>query len=153
MTFVQAVLHSAEILKSRNAHHRGCTPDWKYYDDMVLKKHIETKGCRVPYVGQHKGYPTCNTQLKIKQSIYNFDDARKNYLPKACQRISDIDCHWGSAYDLTSKEHMIGIFYPEDIKVLTHSKEVDFHALIGNIGGYIGLFLGNLLIINSYYCE
>ena len=23
------------------------------------------------------------------------------------------------------------------------SKEVDFHSLIGNVGGYVGLFLGN----------
>ena len=29
------------------------------------------------------------------------------------------------------------------MKVIEQSKEVDIHSLIGNIGGYVGLFLGN----------
>ena len=33
--------------------------------------------------------------------------------------------------------------FPEKIKVIRQIKSVDLHALIGNIGGYIGLFLGN----------
>ena len=32
--------------------------------------------------------------------------------------------------------------YPEYIRIITQSKDVDIHALIGNIGGYVGLFLG-----------
>ena len=34
------------------------------------------------------------------------------------------------------------IRYPEEVKIITQSKEVDVHSLIGNIGGYLGLFLG-----------
>ncbi len=34
------------------------------------------------------------------------------------------------------------IKYPEEIKIITQTKEVDVHSLIGNIGGYIVLFLG-----------
>ena len=37
----------------------------------------------------------------------------------------------------------LGIQYPPEIKLITLSKEVDIHTLIGNIGGYLGLFLGN----------
>ena len=36
------------------------------------------------------------------------------------------------------------IHYPDEFKVIMQSKEVDIHSLIGNIGGYLGLFLGNL---------
>ena len=35
------------------------------------------------------------------------------------------------------------------MKIIEQSKEVDIHSLIGNIGGYVGLFLGN--IISSLY--
>ena len=34
------------------------------------------------------------------------------------------------------------IGYPEEIKYITKSKAVDIHSLIGNCGGYLGLFLG-----------
>ena len=34
------------------------------------------------------------------------------------------------------------IFYPRYAKIIIQSKDVDIHALIGNIGGYVGLFLG-----------
>ena len=32
--------------------------------------------------------------------------------------------------------------YPRYVKIIIQSKDVDIHALIGNIGGYVGLFLG-----------
>ena len=38
--------------------------------------------------------------------------------------------------------------YPEEIKMITQSKEVDIHSLIGNVGGYIGSFLGKIQIEN-----
>ena len=36
------------------------------------------------------------------------------------------------------------IGYPNEVKIVTQSRAVTFDALIGNIGGYIGLFLGNI---------
>ena len=38
--------------------------------------------------------------------------------------------------------NQIDITYPEYARIITQSKDVDIHALIGNIGGYVGLFLG-----------
>ena len=32
--------------------------------------------------------------------------------------------------------------FPENMKLIKQQKAIDAHALIGNIGGYIGLFLG-----------
>ena len=34
------------------------------------------------------------------------------------------------------------IGYPKNIKLIAQHQGLDIHALIGNIGGYIGLFLG-----------
>ena len=36
----------------------------------------------------------------------------------------------------------VTIGYPEQVKIITQSQAVDVHTIIGNIGGYIGLFLG-----------
>ena len=40
------------------------------------------------------------------------------------------------------REFPIFISFPDQIKVISQSQAIDIHALIGNIGGYIGLFLG-----------
>ena len=36
------------------------------------------------------------------------------------------------------------ISYPEHLRIIIQSKEVDIHSLIGNIGGYLGLFTGKI---------
>ena len=78
----------------------------------------------------------------MKNSIYDFYKARVAYFPKACQRISRLNYYLRS---LTAQpKWRITILYPEEVKMITQSKEVDVHALIGNIGGYIGLFLGKI---------
>ena len=38
--------------------------------------------------------------------------------------------------------YTLQIAYPEKFKIITQKQDIDIHALIGNIGGYIGLFLG-----------
>ena len=48
---------------------------------------------------------------------------------------------------------MLTIQYPQKAKIITQSRAVDGNALIGNIGGYIGLFLGTIYYCNSYYIE
>ena len=43
------------------------------------------------------------------------------------------------------------IEYPDKMKIISQARSVDFHTLIGNIGGYIGLFLGMLLYSYKMY--
>ena len=45
----------------------------------------------------------------------------------------------------------IQIVFPDKMRVISQSKEVDVHTLIGNIGGYLGLFLGKSIDISVYY--
>ena len=47
-----------------------------------------------------------------------------------------------------SKTWYIIINYPEEVKIITQSQDVDVHSLIGNIGGYLGLFLGKPIFYN-----
>ena len=50
-----------------------------------------------------------------------------------------------------SQRLQLVITYPKTTRIIKQSRSVDLHALIGNIGGYIGLFLGkyfNLMTLN-----
>ena len=46
----------------------------------------------------------------------------------------------------TVQKWTFGIEYPQYVRIISQSKDVDIHALIGNIGGYVGLFLGNVCV-------
>ena len=44
----------------------------------------------------------------------------------------------------------IHIGYPKKMKMITQQQAIDIHALIGNIGGYIGLFLGEFKMYHYF---
>ena len=70
------------------------------------------------------------------------------YYPKACQRISKVDVSTAFDGDSVAEGYLTIILeYPAEAKIITQSKEMDGHALIGNIGAYIGLFLGIQLLL------
>ena len=146
-------VNDIEILKSRNSRNRKCTAigDIGSFDGMVLDKHIGINGCRAPYMKAFNGYPICITKEKIKEGIYSYRNVRKRYYAKACQRLSKIRLGL-QPYNQYAKYtdgipptdiFAVGINYnSEYAKIITQSKEIDFHGLVGNIGGYVGLFLG-----------
>ena len=47
---------------------------------------------------------------------------------------------------MNSELFHILIAYPEEYKEVKMVKAVDIHSAIGNSGGYIGLFLGNMVL-------
>ena len=65
-----------------------------------------------------------------------------NYRP--CQGMPRIDFTYADKIPPLKGMFIVTIAYPQEIKVITQSRAVDGNALIGNIGGYIGLFLGSI---------
>ena len=140
-------IEDVESLRSRISHHRKCTPQTKNasYDSLVAREHIVQNGCRPPYLAPYKEIPTCNTQEKLKNAVYDLRGVRKKYLSVACERMSKISWVTSSdEYENNSTTWIFSITYPDHVRIIIQSKEVDIHTLIGNIGGYIGLFLGNI---------
>ena len=141
-------IQDVEILKGRNSRTRTCMPysDTTSFDDMIKEMHVKSTGCTAPYLQPMLGVPRCSTKGSIKQSIYDYTTVTghiaADYYPACCRRISKMAKtinEFGSEGD--------GIFnfyihYPVYARIITQSKDVDIHALIGNIGGYVGLFLG-----------
>ena len=118
---------------------------------MVLDAHIISKGCNVPYLRGIKDFPKCHKKEDVKSLFYDYNIVQNEYYPVSCQRLSKIVYEvtqynqYGQYRGIDSGTWELVIVYPKYYRVITQSKEVDVHALIGNIGGYIGLFLGNLI--------
>ena len=139
-----------EVLMRRNSREKKCSKDHGNYDNMLVSKWLGREKCRPPYLNSHKSFPKCNTQKTIKKSKLEIQMQKKMDLAKACKRISktkiDLNLFNGPNPDYV-KSWQIKIEYPEEVKIITQSKEVDIHSLIGNIGGYLGLFLGNPILL------
>ena len=110
---------------------------------LVRKQHLITIGCRPPYLAIGTETPKCDTVKRLNESRFQYERAREMDYPKDCKRMSGIrTSSVGGILKSLDKKWRFGISYPDEVKIITQSKEVDIHTLIGNIGGYFGLFLG-----------
>ena len=146
--FMSYLVINMEILKRRQKGRDHCTTDWRALDDLAVNQHIENKKCRAPYHAPYSNVPICSTQNEISLSRYEWVAVRNKTL-KPCQAMSKIDIIKlnipPTAFKPKKTQFAIGIVYPMEFKFIIQSQAVDTHALIGNIGGYIGLFLGMVI--------
>ena len=144
----QLYINELELINSRNSKHRICSENVDSYDNMVIKNWLSRGNCRVPYLKASNDFPFCNSSQMIKRSQFHYDTPRTLNIPSSCRRISKLQFEPETIYNPNDKvwEPMslwwFSIVYPDEFRIITQSKEVDIHALIGNIGGYLGLFLG-----------
>ena len=142
---VAAVMASTEILRRRNKRSDPCNTNWRDYDNILMNEHIDRVGCSNPYLGQSKAI--CSNATKMKASRYDLNTIRTKSKP--CQEMSNIEIQYierGTNLTANATFSMV-IEYSSELKLITQAPSVDLHALIGNIGGYIGLFLGMSSII------
>ena len=143
-----------EILQRRNSRQRKCLDKTNDYDNLVIAELLQRSGCRPPYHNRHNSYPRCNSKEKVKESKIETDTRQKLGIPMACQRISKINHKLENRKSLSVESQSASetyglygliIYYPDEVRIITQSKDIDIHSLIGNVGGYLGLFLGKLL--------
>ena len=146
-----AWITDVEILERRNSRHKKCSKSSKTFDDFILQAHLAKHGCRPPYLDMSNEYPLCNSAEKIKASKFLYSTAKHMDYPKECVRMPKVKFE-GPEHKLGDWENDCQVFigYPEEIKYITQSKEVDIHSLIGNCGGYLGLFLGTSYDSTAY---
>ena len=142
----EMIISNIEILKRRNKRGDPCIENWRDFDNWAINEHIDRVGCSNPYLIQ--GKLMCSNATKMKESKYLMNIIDFNFNP--CQGMSNADIKYiENPYNSTTDSRLwLRIQYPSEIKMITQTQSVDLHSLVGNIGGYIGLFLG----MNSIGC-
>ena len=152
-------IQSFEVLKRRHTKHKECLEDTYFYDKIVLDESLKKKSCRRPFHKEYQSLPLCKIEkneigyiLEKNQSRTQTKDGILNVIKLnmllACERISQIRITTSKAWkDEESQKRTFSLKfnYPQEVKIITQSKEVDIHSLIGNIGAYLGLFMGMVL--------
>lgn len=136
-------ISKVEVVKRRNKAKNPCEIQWKAWNDLVLLKHTKDIGCVPSYHEKLRSFPLCSTQNETRRwhNIMSTIRNELHYLP--CQQMPRIDFQLTNVVSSIKGVLTITVGYPEQMKIITQSRAVDVNALIGNIGGYIGLFLGN----------
>ena len=156
-------VESFEVLKRRHTRSKNCLENKHSYDKIIVDEHLKNIGCRLPFHKEHSSIPLCKNGSKIEREVpESISISEKNQtrldggnkvlnieklnVPMSCERISQINVFQKgirNENNKLSKTFSLQLSYPKEVKIISQSKEVDIHALIGNIGAYLGLFMGN----------
>ena len=138
----QITIAGTEILRRRYKRADPCIADWRDYDNFLMNTHLDELDCIIPYL--KRGKPKCSNPSKLKESRYILEVIRNKFSP--CQEMINIEIQYIDMvkdFNIPDEDPLqFHIQYPDQVKIIAQAPSVDLHALIGNIGGYIGLFLG-----------
>ena len=157
--FMIFVIKTVEVFRRRNKRKEPCMSEWKKFDEFVMTHTIEKVGCRAPYQTQHRtDLPICTGKQKMVQALVDVRTSiTKNFNPP-CVVMTDIQDSYNEvdAFLLGKGDWFwTMIEFPNQLRHIKQSKEITFHTLVGNSGGYIGLFLGEYcyLILLNLLCH
>ena len=125
-----------------------------YYDDLqIFKKFAEINSCKPPHWLGFKYPRICNTSKKMRDAYFgdvevNNPDLLKNFM-KPCDQVQTLSLNTQESQQ-ENKENLgtqaiLGfVFRSLEFKEILHVQALNIEGLVGNMGGYIGLFLGNI---------
>ena len=135
-------LREMEVMKRRNKHDHPCV---NFMEDNNLDKEVhlwhemKESFCNVPYLNFNMNAPNCSTKEEMRKSAFIFnEDFEDRFQP--CEIMSNF------RYEIDKFRFpghaTITLTLPKNARVIRQSKSLDTNALIGYIGGYVGLLLG-----------
>ena len=147
-----------EVIQQRSKSSSTCKEDWLNDDNQIIDQLISKVGCRLPGWNTTLNIPVCDSQddfAALQVPLISTVDMKflKNYI-QPCRQIftviSTSSIKRPTLEDLKNKDwenndtftmlniHFKSVGYKELINVRAFNEE----SLIGNLGGYIGMFLG-----------
>ena len=146
---MEFAMTSIDILKSRYKGRQPCIMEWDQYDEITMNHHGNLHGCRAPYQNSSRGLPICSTKEKMKEVLTSIPLQNvKTKISPPCTSMESFQFTYNELL-YSSKEDAgfwVSFVLPDQYKEITQIRAVNFQSVIGNAGGYIGLFLG------KYYC-
>ena len=136
--------------------YNNCVQDWKNYDDVVLKEHLMSVGCKTPYQPtniEHRPsyrWPLCTSKAKMKEARLRLKYSGGNRPCREIEAISVLERDADKGLTTLKKRgkdwknwfgFVLRILNPR-FKIIIQKKEVDLQTLVGYVGGYIGIFTG-----------
>ena len=126
--------------------------DYNQNDNYIMKDYLNNVGCRAPYQVTMKHLPLCSSKEKMKQSMININSDIIERYPPPCRSAEKISYGFVEEAAANCSGLCFGVvkftlnLFNDRYKEITQTKAIDFHAVVGNSGGYIGLFCGYAIV-------
>ena len=145
-----------EVLRKRNRRNAQCNENWKNDDVNIMNVNMKNNGCRHPHwkaaAGTLESTPRCATKEQMKYAT-EFQLSKYMLPCQSVKRILYIYDEYDTLLDqLDFINNTLGVFETM-LEFLDNSyleirqvKAYDIQSLVGDVGGYIGLFLGFALL-------
>ena len=89
----------------------------------------------------------CETKQKMKQATIRLEDLWKfKDIYRPCVTMPNIQYRYEERNYNDFDDKLFGIYltFPSQYKLIEQFQAITIHTLLGNGGGYVGLFLGNV---------
>ena len=138
-----------EVVRRRNTYQKPCNVNSNQDDDMILLKVVQNAGCKPPHLSLGVDYPICSNNTGMDQTnIERIDGPDFTFLKSfdsPCNQVQTISYTPQGVKkheNDTSSPTLFVIYNSGSYREVRHIRAFDIQSLVGNIGGYIGLFLG-----------
>ena len=146
-------IQKIEILRERNKRSKKCIETWNNDDEYILSRISKEIGCTPIYWALNSSLPTCTDLEILKNLSMKFPRYYSTYPEPPCQRVSHIsgeheeynilnDMVMSAAPNISGAYEIQMRFEEESYMLMEQTRSYDIQSLVGNSGGYLGLFLG-----------
>ena len=143
-------IKNIEVVQYRNKRKQACLEGVPNIDEILLKRYFaRISNCKPPYVYSPSNWTKCNNKESIKkwhEETILYHLSSKNVECPPCRNLEKLEFDYNE-YDLQENYITIGIYFVETkYREILSIRAFDLHSLFGNIGGYVGMFLGYALL-------
>ena len=158
-------IETVETVTRRNKHSQRCIENWKQHDDLVHLEIMQNVHCRpVHWNDNSLKLPICSDSKVYLDLDKNFFGPQESsqHIPVPCKTIEKIySSHkfdyasFSNAEDFLSSQYTLSVnFQTKNYMKIEQIRAIDFQSVVGNIGGYLGLFIGcSLLQVPKMICD
>jgi hypothetical protein len=144
------VVQNIEIVHHRNKRRRRCSERPFDADILTIQKIADMAGCRAPFMKIKTNLSTCKTQEELKKyyntlnEYWNIGNANDHIAP--CRHLGRVDFDYWE-YDMPEENgepyfNITFLYGDSKYREIRGVKSFSLISLFGNIGGYVGIFIG-----------
>ena len=143
-------IDNLDVIRRRNTPNTPCNMEWQNDDEIIRKQIVNDVGCKPPHWKINDDYPICNNKIAMKKTnILKWDVPDTAFLKsfkQPCQQVQSISFTPHVVRRINESEepfpYLWLIFKSTTYKEIQHIRSFSAESLVGNMGGYVGLFLG-----------
>ena len=144
-------INSIDVIRRRNTIRTPCNPEWDRDDEFMARQVIKDVGCKPVHWVVDGSYHVCNSTSNMKRAIiYKMDVVELSVVKKILQPCDEVQAisSTSQSYEMNNSvweskgPGFLLLFKISRYKEILHIRAFNVESLVGNVGGYVGLFLG-----------